>query len=308
LTATEVAEATRVINAAYDNGINFFDVADIYGYGRAEAALGAVLRQSAGLRNKVVVQSKCGIRFQDEPQPDDPYRTDFSREHILRSVEGSLRRLGMEHLDILLLHRPDALVEPEEVASAFDELHRSGKVRYFGVSNQNAAHMELLKKFVRQPLVANQVQLGLAHPYLIADGIEANREDGSRITHGYTGVAGTLDYCRLHDIQIQAYSPLRRGTIANPVTWIDPPANAPQEVKQAAKVLADIAKNHDSSSHAVALAWLLRHPARIVPVIGASSPENIADNCAADKVQLSREQWYTLFAAVAGVSSQRFVG
>jgi predicted oxidoreductase len=233
---------------------------------------------------------------------------DFSRQHIVSSAEGSLRRLRTEFLDILLLHIPDALVEPEEVAQAFDELQGSGKVRYFGVSNHTAGQIELLKKYVRQPLVANQVHLGLAHSYLIADGIEANRDESTRITRGYAGAAGTIDYCRLHDIQVQAYAPLRGGSIVEPPHLLNPPADAPLEVKQAAQVLRDLADKKETTTSAVALAWLLRHPASIVPIIGASSPEHVIENCAANRVTLSREEWYNLWVSAAGIPSVQLLG
>jgi predicted oxidoreductase len=303
-----IAKVARAINTAYENGITFFDHADIYISGMSEAVFGEVLKERPGLRPKIVIQSKCGIRFQDDPQPGDPNRMDFSREHIVSSAEGSLKRLGTDHLDILLLHRPDALAEPQEVAQAFDELHRSGKVRYFGVSNHTAGQIELLKKYVRKPLVANQLQLGLAHSHLIADGIEANRDDSTRITHGYTGVAGTLDYCRLHDMQVQAYAPLRGGNSANPPNLLNPPADASLQLKQAAKVLSDMARKKSTAPSAISLAWLLRHPAGIVPIIGTSEPEHVIESCAADRVTLSREEWYELFASVTGVSSLLMLG
>jgi predicted oxidoreductase len=307
--ADGIAKSVRLIYTAYDNGITFFDHADIYGWGKCEAAFGEVLKQSPGLRDKIVIQSKCGIRFASdflEPPPDDPHRLDCSGEHIVSSAEASLRRLSTDHLDILLLHRPDALVEPEEVARAFDELQRSGKVRYFGVSNHTAAQIELLKKFVRQPLVVNQIQLGLAHSYLIADGIEANQDDSTRINHGYAGVAGTLDYCRLHDMQVQAWSPLKRGN--NSPGLLNPPADAGPEVNQVAQILADLAEKKSASPAAIALAWLLRHPAGIVPIIGTTNPEHLIECCAADRLMLSREEWYTLFVSGAGVPALQLLG
>jgi predicted oxidoreductase len=192
------------------------------------------------------------------------------------------------------------LVEPQEVASAFDELKSGGKVRYFGVSNHTAMQIELLKKYVTQPLVANQIQFGLMHPHLIVEGIEADRAGQSRITHEYTGVAGTLDYCRLHDIQIQAWSPLR-GDLLKPATDSKP------EVKQTAKLLGELAAKKGTAPAAIALAWLLRHPAGIVPIVGPTNPEHLTEDCAADQVFLSREEWYTLLAACTGVSSRTFI-
>ena len=171
-----ISDAVRLVSTAYDNGITLFDLADIYAFGNTEVYFGEVLKQSPGLREKIVIQSKCGQRLPDEPYPDEPARVDLSREHIVSSVEGSLKRLDTDHLDILLLHVPDALVEPEEVAQAFEDLKRNGKVRYFGVSNYTPTQIALLKKYVSQPLVANQVHLGLGHPYAITGGMEFTLE------------------------------------------------------------------------------------------------------------------------------------
>jgi predicted oxidoreductase len=310
LSSSAVAHATRMVNAACDHGITFFDHADIYNlFGKSVEAFGAALKQSPGLREKIVIQSKCGIRFAEgflRPRLDDPHRTDFSREHIVRPVETSLERLGTDRLDIFLLHRPDALMEPEEVADAFDALHRSGKVRYFGVSNHTAGQIELLKRYLHQPLVVNQLHVGLAHSYLIADGLEANRQSCTRITEGYTEVAGTLDYCRLNDIQIQAWSPLKGDN--DSLELLRPKDDAAPKVKQAARELAEIAARRGVQSSAVALAWLLRHPARIVPIIGTTSVQHLHEACVSDDITLSREEWYTLLATCAGVTSHKLLG
>jgi len=292
-----IATAARVIHTAYDNGITLFDTADVYALGKSETAIGELLKQSPGLRNKIVLQTKCGIHLSwplSEPPPGDPHHFDFSYEHIISSAEGSLRRLGTDRLDILLLHRPDALVEPDEVAKAFDELHRSGKVRYFGVSNHTPVQIELLKKSVRQPLVVNQIELGLTHPDVITDGIDANRQGDRRLTQGYTGAAGILEYCRLGDIQVQAYHPVR-GLSAT---------NASPAVKQTMQLLKDMAEKKNTTPFALALAWLLRHPAGIVPVIGGK-PEYIVENCAADRITVSRQEWYALLYAATGMEPVR---
>jgi predicted oxidoreductase len=275
-----IPKLIRVFNAAYDSGVTFFDTADIYGFGRSETAIGQVLRQTPGLRNTVVLQSKCGDHM------DKSESLDSSREHIISAVEGSLQRLGIDTLDVLLLHWPDALVEPEGVAEAFDHLERSGKVRYFGVSNHNIGQIELLKKFVRQPLVANQIRLGLGNSYPIAD------------TRDYLGAPGIVDYCRIQDIQVQAYSPLRGDLLI-------PPADASPKVKELAQKLAELAEEKKTNTSAVALAWLLRHPAGIVPILGASKPEHVVQNCAADAVTLSREEWYSLFRSAESLQWQK---
>lgn len=288
--------AARAIRTAYDNGITLFDNADIYAYGKSEAAFGSVLKQSSSFREKIVIQSKCGIHLSyplSEPPLDDPHHFDFSYDHIVSAVEGSLRRLNTDRLDILLLHRPDALMEPDEVARAFDRLHTCGKVRYFGVSNHTPAQIEILRQSVRQPIVINQLRLGLAYPHLITDGLDANRYDGIRLTMGYTGVAGTLDYCRLNGIQIQAFSPVRG--------LLGPAADDSPAIARTMRMLGDMAVKKNVTPITLAIAWLLRHPAGIVPVIGSTKPEHIVDNCAANRVDLSRQEWYRLLLSSSGL-------
>jgi predicted oxidoreductase len=281
-----IADTVRVMKAAYEQGITFFDTADIYGHGKSEQALGQLLKDSPGLRRRVVIQSKCSMR--------EGGAIDSSRGHITEAVAGSLKRLGTDYLDILLLHWPDSLIEPTEVARACDELHRTGKVRYFGVSNYSPYQLELLRKHLHQPLVANQIQLGLAHWYT-----EAGASKGAT-THGAEGVV-TLDYCRLQDIQVQAYSPLKGANVGKPPNLLNPGADAPAEVRKAVDALADVARSHDTSPAAIMLAWLLHHPAGIVPIIGATKVEHVIDNCAADRVRLSRAEWYSLLRTVAQI-------
>jgi predicted oxidoreductase len=278
LSSAERSRAAHVIATAIDQGITLFDHADIYAYGKSETVFGEVLQQLPGVRDRILVQSKCGIRLPDDPRPGDPPRYDFSYQHILGAVEGSLRRLRTGHLDMLLLRRPDALVEPEEVAHAFADLRRSGKVRYFGVSNHPGAQMALLQKHLDQPLAINQVELSLLHAHLIADGIGANREGGP-----YAAAAGTLDYCRVHDIMIQAWAPVAGGML------IDPPPGAEARVRRTAARVAELAQDKATSREAVALAWLLRHPARIQPIIGTTNPDRLVASCLADRLDLSRE-------------------
>jgi predicted oxidoreductase len=298
VSSDDIAGAARVIGAARDNGITFFDLADIYAFGKAETLLGEVLRQSPGLREQLVIQSKCGQRFADGWKFGDPVRADLSHAHIVAAVEGSLGRLRTDRLDILLLHLPDALVQPEEVAQAFDELQRSGKVRHFGVSNHSAAQIELLQRSVRQPIVVNQIHLGLAHPYALVEGMEFTLQQakGIFLDRGYTGIAGagTFEYCRLHDIQVQAWSPLR-GELLNPTPKASP------ELVRTARLLAELAQRKSTTPAAVGLAWLLRHPAGILPITGAVNAQHIAENCAADRVNLSADEWYDLFAAACAL-------
>jgi predicted oxidoreductase len=289
LTAALRSRAARLIETALEHGITLFDHADIYTWGKSEAVFGEALKELPGARERMVLQTKCGIRFPDDPRPGDPARYDFSRAHIIRAVEGSLRRLGTDRLDILLLHRPDALVEPEEVAGAFAELRQSGKVRHFGVSNHNAAQIALLQKHLDQPLVINQVELNIVHSYLIDDGVSANQESDR-----YAGAAGTLDYCRLHEVMIQAWSPVARGKLINP------PARADKRTRRTAGLVAELARAKRTSKEAIALAWLLKHPARIQPIVGSTRRDRLIASCLADGVDLSREEWYALFAAGRG--------
>lgn len=286
--AEERRQAQRLVETALAGGITLFDHADIYARGKSEQIFGDVLRASPGLRDRMVLQSKCGIRFADDP-PGTSGRYDFSHAHIVASVDGSLSRLGVDHLDVLLLHRPDALVEPDEVARAFDDLHAAGKVRHFGISNHTAGQIELLRRHLRQPLVANQVEASLLHHHLIDDGVVANTTG-----HAYASASGTLDYCRLHDIRVQAWSPLAGGKLATSSEFADP------VVRGTSLLLRQLAEAKNVTPEAIQLAWLLRHPAGIQPIVGTTDPARLAACCAADGVTLSREEWYALFTAARG--------
>jgi predicted oxidoreductase len=280
--------AVAPIRAALDSGIDMFDHADIYARGKAEEAFSAIWQDQPGLRPKVVIQSKCGIRFAGDPAAGDPGRYDFSRAHILRSVEGSLRRLKTDYLDILLLHRPDALVEPEEVASAFDSLHFTGKVRFFGVSNHSAAQIELLRRWVTQPLVVDQLELNLVDNQLFNAGITTDQ----RVTLRALQLAGTVEYCRLNAMTIQAWSPLAHGAFAR----------GEERVGAAARSAGAMAEKKGVDMDAILVAWILRHPAGIQPILGSTRPERIKAACKADDVELSREEWYELFSAGRGAA------
>ena len=290
ITANDIAKASRLINTAYDAGINFFDLADHYGLYKAEVAFGETLKQSPGLRRKIVIQSKCGIVVGDDTQPGGPFRPDSSGEHIVNAANGSLRRLGTDYLDLLLLHWPDILVKPDEVARAFDELKRSGKVRYFGVSNHTASQIKLLSQSVDQPLVVNQIPLNLGSSSLLAGGLAQIWRDVQG-TADYTEFSATLDYCRGHNIQLQAYSPLRGQ-------WLKPPPQASSALNNMVEVLSRLAHEKSTNPSAIALAWVLHHPAGIVPIIGSTNPEHVIENCAADRVSLTNEEWYLLLISV----------
>ena len=287
LSAQTKREAVQAIRAALDAGVNFFDHADIYCWGKSEEAFAAIWSEVPGLRAKINVQSKCGIVMQGARPESTVGQFDFSYAHIIRSVEGSLKRLQTDYLDVLLLHRPDPLVEPEEVARAFDELHASGKVRTFGVSNHTAGQMRLLKKHLSQPIVANQLELSLLHLHLFDEGVVFNQE----AMHG----EGTLEYCRQQHITIQAWGPLKSGAV---ITGEDDPSS--QAAQDVARLVAELAQAKGVSKEAIALAWLLRHPAKIQPIIGTTKPERIRAACEADQVELTRDEWYRLYIAGRG--------
>lgn len=289
-------KADHAVKAAYENGITLYDVAEIYAYGKAETALGEVLKRSPGFREKIVIQTKCGIHLPYPlDNPNDLLHYDSSYESIVGAVNGSLKRLATDRIDILLVHRPDPLGDPQDVAKAFDDLHRSGKVRYFGVSNHNAGQIDLLKKYVRQPLVVNQVQIGLMHPFLVTEGVNFNLRNERRLNQEYTGTLGTLDYCRLNEMQIQAWGP-RLGLSGK----------APGEqgslttAKATLDLLTKIGNEKGVSAYAMALAWLLAHPAGILPLISVKDSKHLVDNCSADKVSLTRQEWYSLLLVATG--------
>jgi predicted oxidoreductase len=289
LTSDLEKQAAEFLDRALELGINFFDNANIYARGRAEEVFGRVLAARPGLREQIIIQSKCGIRWADDP-PGTPQRFDFSYENILSSVEASLGRLHTTYLDILLLHRPDVLWQGEEIARAFAELKQAGKVRYFGVSNQNRFQMEYLQTFLPDPLVANQLQMSLLHNGFAEVGISFNQH----VAAYPDGWEGVLEYCRLNGVGLQAWSPLDRGALTGDTS------NAPENVKQAAALVKQYAQARSVPAEAVALAWLLKFPAPIIPVIGTSRPDRLSACARAVDVDLTREEWYSLFAAARG--------
>jgi predicted oxidoreductase len=290
LTKEHERQAREFLDAALALDINFFDHANIYAFGRAEEVFGRIMRERPGLREKIVIQSKCGIRWADDP-PGTPQRFDFSSEHIITSVNAILRRLGTDYLDILLLHRPDVLWDGEEIARAFDSLKKAGKVRYFGVSNQNRFQMEYLQNFLPDPIVANQLQMSLLHHGFAEVGISFNQA-----SPGYPdGLEGVLEYCRLKGVGLQAWSPLDQGALTGGDL-----SNLPESARKTAALVKDYALAYGVPVEAVALAWLLKHPARIVPVIGTSRPDRLAACAKSLGVTLSREEWYRLFETARG--------
>lgn len=283
------ARADALLHAAAEHGITLIDLADIYTRGKSDMLVGNVFKRTPSLRSKFLLQEKTGIVLGDEVAPGSIGHYDFSYANITRKVETCLQRLNTDYVDLLLLHRPDPLVQPEEVARALDDLHASGKVRYFGVSNHTPMQVELLKKFVRQPLVVNQLELNLLHNDMINDGIVAN-------THAarYTGARDMLDYCRLNDMLVQAWSPVAGGQLFN-----DSDEAAPN-VRETARRIHALAEAHQTTKEAIALAWLLHHPAPIQPILGTLSVDRLADSVRGDAVTLSRVEWYSLLAAANG--------
>ena len=274
----EPAEAEHFVHAAIDQGAYFFDHADIYGNGDCESVFAKAIHMNSTVREKVLLQSKCGIRR--------GVAFDFSKDHILKSVDGSLKRLNTEYLDVLLLHRPDALVEPEEVAEAFDVLQSNGKVRHFGVSNQNPMQIKLLKRYVRQPIVANQLQLSITNATMISQGQHVNMQDDFAVNRD----GSVLDYCRLHDITIQPWSPFQYGMFEGVFLGNEkfPVLN---------RKIDEIAAKYSVSNTTITMAWLLRHPAGMQPVTGTMNIQRLKDCVKAAGIRLTREEWYEIYLA-----------
>ena len=272
-----VDKVSQLINTALDEGINFFDHADIYGGGKSEEIFAKAIDMKSSIREKMIIQTKCGIR--------DGYY-DFSKEHIIEAVNGSLKRLNTDYIDILLLHRPDALMEPEEVAEAFTILHSSGKVRYFGVSNQNPLQMELLSKYLNQKIIIDQLQLSITNTGMIDSGINVNTENDGAIDRD----GGVLDYCRLKDITIQAWSPLQYGCFQGVFLNND-------KFPELNKKIDEIAAKKGVTNTAIAFAWILRHPAKIQAIAGTTNVKRLKDICKASDIELTRQEWYEIYKA-----------
>ncbi len=278
-----ISDAEKAIHASLESGIDFFDHADIYGNGKSEEVFTNALGMNPSLRRSIVLQSKCGIR-------PDLQTYDFSKDHILQAVDGILKRLKTEYLDILLLHRPDALVEPEEVAEAFTRLEGNGKVRFFGVSNQNPMQIELLNRYLDQKIVINQLQLSAAYSPLINAGLTVNM----MIEESVNRDGGILDYCRLNDITIQAWSPFQYGFFEGVFLGSDKFPLLNQAIDR-------IAAKYGVPHTAVAVAWISRHPAHIQTVIGSMNPGRIKDICRESEFTLTRQEWYEIYRAAGNL-------
>lgn len=271
----------QVIETAYDHGITFFDHADIYGGGDCETIFGKALKESTIRREDIFIQTKCGIR---------QGFFDFSKAHILEAVEGSLQRLGVDSVDALLLHRPDTLVEPEEVAEAFHLLEKQGKVRYFGVSNQTPGQIELLKTAVKQPLLANQLQFGIKHTGMVDQGLQTNMEISGSIDYDH----GILDYSRLKQMTIQAWSPYQYG-------YFEGIFIGNEKFPELNQKLSELAEKYQTTPTGLASSWILRHPANMQVIAGSMNLGRIEEIAKAADIVISREDWYDIYRAAGNV-------
>ncbi len=277
MSGLEEKQVDAIMDTALENGINFFDHADIYGGGKSERLFGEYLKRHQGVRENIFIQTKCAIH-------DGQY--DFSKDHIISSVEGSLSRLGVDYVDFLLLHRPDTLMEPDEVAEAFDLLQSSGKVRNFGVSNHNMMQMELLKTAVKQPLMINQLQFSVTEAGMVTSGMNVNMKNAESVMHD----GGFLEYSRIKNVTIQTWSPFQFGFFKG--NFVDN-ENFPKLNEK----LAQIGEKYGLTKTGVAAAWILRHPANMQLIAGTMNPEHLTEICKAADVTLTRSEWYGIYRA-----------
>ena len=275
-----VKEVEELVETALSVGINAFDLADIYGRGRCEELLGLVLKNRPDLREKMWIQSKCGIRIEEFTY------FDFSKDYIIKSVDGILQRLKIDHLDSLLLHRPDALMESDQVAEAFDLLYKQGKVRDFGVSNQNPMMMELLKKDVKQPLAVNQLQLSAAFTPGFESGFHVNMEDSQAAIRD----GSIFEYCKLHDVVIQAWSVLQFGYFKGNFV-------GNEKFQALNQVLDRLAIKYGVTSSTIAISWILRYPAKMQAVVGTTNPKHLREVSQVGNFSLTRKEWYEIYLA-----------
>ncbi len=272
------SEAEQFIGIALEHGACFFDHADIYGGGTCEEIFAEAIHMNDDIREKIILQSKCGII------PGKSY--DFSKKHILEAVEGSLRRLRTDYLDVLLLHRPDALVEPEEVAEAFNILEDSGKVRHFGVSNHNPMQIRLLQKYLRRPIAANQLQMSITNATMVSSGINVNMLTDAAVSRD----GHVLDFCRLSGITVQPWSPFQYGFFKGVFLGSD-------EFPALNRKIDEIAERYGVTNTTIAMAWLLRHPAVMQPVTGTMKPFRLLDCIRATEIRLTHDEWYEIYLA-----------
>lgn len=279
---TDLKTAEDFIRTAMENGANFFDHADIYGRGEAEKIFAEAIGMNDSMREKMFIQSKCGI------VPNK--RFDFSKKHILESVDGSLKRLNTDYLDVLLLHRPDTMMEPEEICEAFDILKSNGKVRNFGVSNENIWQMEYLRKNLNVPLVSNQMQFSIAHCPMVQSGLNVNMFNDSAVERG----SGIIEYCRMNKITIQAWSPFQHGFAAG--TFVDSPDYPELNAK-----LDEIAEKIGVSKTTIVMAWILSHPAKMQPITGTLKKDRMLECLKASEIVLDRDDWYGIYMSAGNI-------
>lgn len=283
ISGMEEKALAQLIHYCIEEGLNFFDHADIYGGGECETVFAKAFKQTGFKREDIILQSKCGIK------PGVMF--DFSKDYILEAVDGILKRLDTDYLDLLVLHRPDALVEPEEVAEAFDTLHALGKVRRFGVSNHKPMQIELLKKYVKQPIEVNQLQMSLPVSHMIANGLEVNMQTNGAIDRD----GSVLDYCRLKDITIQAWSPFQYGFFEGAYIGNN------EKFPDLNKALEELSEKYQTTPTGIATAWMLRHPAKIQMVSGSTNVKRINEMLQGSQIELSREEWYKLYLSAGHI-------
>ena len=281
-----ITKATQAIEVALDQGINLFDHADIYAFGKSEKVFSEAIKALAVKREDIILQSKCGIRMANTAFEGSAPFYDFSYEHIMTSVENILTRLETDYLDVLLLHRPDALFEGEEVARAFDVLKKQGKVQNFGVSNFNSHQISLLQQYLDVPLITNQMELSLVNSYLIDEGMNANNFTNES---SYRSL-GTLEHCRAHQMTLQAYSSLAGGCLGK--------TPLKEEHISLKREISTLMAKYDVEEESILMAWLLRHPAKIQPIIGTLNPERIKSCVKGTEITLTKEEWYRLYNSV----------
>lgn len=282
------AALSKHLNTALELGINTFDHADIYGKGECEEKFGKILNSELK-REEIILQSKCGIRYGNTAGADIEYY-DLSKEYIIDSVDGILQRLGTDYLDLLMLHRPDTLMEPEEIAEAFDRLEQSGKVRHFGLSNFNASQFDYVQKYSNHKLITNQVQFGPAEPNIVNSGMQSNTPFEGAVDRD----GGLLDYARHNDVTLQAWSPFHYGYFGG--IFIDD-----SKYRSLNDKLEAIGQAHAVSKSAAAVAWILRHPANMQTIIGTTNTERLKEIAQADAVNLTKPEWYSIYEAAGHV-------
>ena len=290
ITDQNIKDSEAALDAALEIGINLLDTANVYRWGKSETIIGKILKDRPALREQVIIQSKCGIRPGENGLPT---RFDFSKEHIIEAAEASLKRLDLDYMDILLLHRPDPLMDPEEVAEAFGKLKAQGKVRYFGVSNMNVSQMQFLQSALPDELAVNQLEISLSHLDWLDQTIHVNQKAGQNIHFG----EGLLEYCQLENVQIQAWGPLSQGIFSGRDV-----SDRPETVQNTAKLVKQMADEKGTTPEAIVLGWIMKHPAAIQPVIGSIKPDRIKACQDGEKQAelMTREEWYSLYTSSRG--------